>query len=59
MSGAWTFFEKLNNNKAICILCKQHLDRKHGSTRGLWIHLRTKHHAEFKRLKPIYNVSSY
>lgn len=42
-SFVWKHFEKVNAEKAVCIICRCELKTKFGSTSGLLRHLKSKH----------------
>ncbi|KAF7634207.1 BED-type domain-containing protein [Meloidogyne graminicola] len=52
MSDIWKYFDKLESS-AKCKICLSKLQRKDGSTTGLWRHIEKLHPADFQQLKGI------
>lgn len=50
MSDVWTLFIE-KGDKAKCLLCKNELYKKQGSTSSLWKHLKSKHTEEYNKIK--------
>ena len=51
-SAVWKFYERIPLSKnVVCNICKKELNRKDGSTKGLWSHLELKHPEQHKTIK--------
>jgi len=53
MSAAWKYFIKANKDEAKCVECKSIILTKGGSTKGLFVHLLTKHKIDLKSKTPL------
>jgi len=50
-SPAWRYFERIDKLVACCKLCGLHVPIKHGSTAGLFSHLKNKHPFNYQTVK--------